>query len=436
MADVSYTGLLRHNRNFRYLWFGQLVSQLGDWFNSVAVYSLLLELTGGSATAVAWMMVVQFLPVAIVGPLAGVAVDRFNRRRILIATDLLRGVLVLGLLLVRRPEHMWLAYAVMGATVSATAFFEPARTATLPNITTREELLPANALASASWSAMLAIGAALGGLVTALVGRDVAFTFNSVSFFASALLISRTTFAGDPPSSRRTTDGHVLLTTTRDLADGVRYVRAHAHVAALMLVKAGWGIAGGAFLLITIFGERVFPVAGSPAAGIGILFGARGVGAGLGGLLTKALGHDARRLRRAIAPAYLVYGGFYLVLAAAPSLWVAGLAVLGAHGAGAVLWVASTVLLQHEVPDAFRGRVFSAELAFVTFVASVASYVTAYGLDHLHLTPRVLAAIVGVLFCVPGFLWLMIDSRWQKLEPVAAPAATPPVQDEMLGTRG
>src|SRR5258705_9190894 len=130
--------LLRSNRNFRLLYIGQAISQLGDWFNAVAVYALLLDLTG-SATAVAWMLVVQFLPVAIVGPVAGVVVDRVDRRRLMIAADLLRGALILGLLLVRSREQVWIAYVVMSLTVSATAFFEPARTATIPNLTSADE---------------------------------------------------------------------------------------------------------------------------------------------------------------------------------------------------------------------------------------------------------------------------------------------------------
>src|SRR5258705_1380439 len=132
--------LLRSNRNFRLLYIGQAISQLGDWFNAVAVYALLLDLTG-SATAVAWMLIVQFLPMAFVGPVAGVVVDRVNRRRLMIATDLIRGCVILGLLLVRRPDQIWIAYVVMACTIAASAFFEPARTATIPNITSPEELM-------------------------------------------------------------------------------------------------------------------------------------------------------------------------------------------------------------------------------------------------------------------------------------------------------
>jgi MFS family permease len=410
---VSYPSLLRSNRNFRLLFIGQTISQLGDWFNAVAVFALLLDLTG-SATAVAWMMIVQFLPVAVVGPLAGVVVDRVNRRRLMIVTDILRGCLVLLLLLIRRADQVWIAYVVMAFTVGAQAFFEPARTATIPNITSAEELMPANALSSATWSAMLALGASIGGVVTAVAGRNAAFIINALSFFASAFFIGRTRYDATPRAVPRL-QGFLALTGIADLIEGMRYVRRHSHVAALMLVKAGWGLAGGVLLLLTIFGQRVFPIGGSSAAGIGVLYGARGVGAGLGPIALRwILGQHPRRLRRSIGPAYFIVGVFYVALAGAPSLWVAALCVLFAHFGGSILWVFSTVLLQMEVPDRFRGRVFAAELALVTLMSSASSYWTGRQLDHAGWSPRTLAFALGAMFCVPGVLWLIIQSRWKE----------------------
>ena len=409
----TYIALLRSNRNFRLLFIGQMISQLGDWFNTVAVYALVLDLTG-SATSVAWMMIVQFLPFAIVGPMAGVVVDRVNRRTLMIAADLLRGALVLGFLLVRQPSQVWIAYLVMALTMAASAFFEPARTATIPNITSPEELLPANALSSAFWSAMLAIGAAVGGLVTVVAGKNAAFVINAVSFFLSAAFIAQTRYNATPPAATHRPPGLAALTGWFDLIEGFRYLRHHSHVAALMFVKFGWGIAGGLLLLLTIFGQRVFPVAGSTAAGIGILYGARGIGAGLGPVTLRwILGQTPTALRRTIGPAYFMIGFFYVVLAFAPNLAVAALAVLFAHFGGSVLWVFSTVLLQLEVPDAFRGRVFAAELALVTLSTSLSSYWTGYQLDHAGWSPRTLSFLLGVLFMIPGGIWLLILSRWR-----------------------
>lgn len=426
---MSYISILRNNRNFRLLYIGQTISQLGDWFNAVAIYALLLDLTG-SATAVAWMMIVQFLPVAVFGPLAGVVVDRVNRRRLMIATDLLRGGLVLTLLFIRRPDQVWIAYVVMAVAVGAQAFFEPARTATIPNVTSPEDLLPANALSSATWSAMLALGASIGGLVTALFGRNVAFIVNALSFFASAFFIARTRYDATPAATPRP-EGLLALTGITDLIDGVRYVRQRSHVAALMLVKAGWGLAGGVLLLLTIFGQRVFPLAGGSAAGIGVLYAARGVGASLGPIALRwLLGQEPRQLRRSIGPAYFLVGAFYIALAWAPALWVAALCVLCAHFGGSILWVFSTVLLQIEVPDRFRGRVFATELALVTLMSSASSYWTGHQLDRAGWSPRTLAFTLGALFCIPGVLWLIVQSRWTETPDAGlkAQVSTPPAE--------
>lgn len=431
----SPTRVLRTNRNFRLLFIGQAISQLGDWFNSVAVFALLLDLTG-SATAVAWMMIMQFLPIAIVGPAAGVVVDRVNRRQLMIATDLIRGVLILGLLLVHRRDQIWIAYVVMALTVSASAFFEPARTATIPNITSTDELMSANAVSSATWSAMLAIGASLGGLVTAVSGREWAFVLNAASFFVSAIFISRTRYDATPTPKPRAS-GWAAVTGLSDLVEGLRYVRQHAHVSALMFVKAGWGLAGGVLLLLTIFGQRIFPVAGNTAAGIGVLYGARGIGAGLGPFALRwILGQKPATLRGSIGPAYFIVGGFYIALAWAPTLPLAALAVLCAHFGGSILWVFSTVLLQMEVPDGFRGRVFAAELALVTLTSSISSYVTAVAVDRAGWSPQSMAFALGVMFFVPGVLWLLMISRWrQSQEPLEQPARSASAEEEALEGR-
>jgi MFS family permease len=258
---AAIVALLRGNRNFRLLWFGQVVSQLGDWFNVVALYALLFELTG-SATAVAGMMVMQMLPVALVGPVSGVVVDRFDRRRIMIAADLVRGSAVLGLLLVRSSDAVWFAYVVIGVMVACSGFFEPARSATVPSIVPRDQLLAANAVSTGTWSAMLAIGASLGGGVTVLLGRDAAFVINSASFFASALFLWRMRV---PARDSRLKAALGL----RGVIDGLSYMRRHRDVARIALIKGGWAIVGGALLLLTVFGDRIFRIGDSSDAGIG-----------------------------------------------------------------------------------------------------------------------------------------------------------------------
>jgi len=164
-----------------------------------------------------------------------------------------------------------------------------------------------------------------------------------------------------------------------------------------------------------------------------VLYGARGIGAGIGPITLRWIfGQEAKSLRRTIGPAFFMVGLFYVGLAAAPTLSVAALSVLLAHFGGSVLWVFSTVLLQMEVPDQFRGRVFAAELALVTLVTSLSSYFTAYALDHAGWSPRALSFTLGALFCVPGCLWLLILSRWTERSREPGETALAPVTEAQV----
>lgn len=396
--------LLTHNRNFRLLWMGQAVSQLGDWFNSVALYALLFSLTG-SATSVAALMVVQMLPIALVGPSAGVVVDRFDRRRIMIAADVLRGISILGLLLIRTPDMVWLAYVVTGVTVTASGFFEPARSATVPMIVARDDLVTANAVSTGTWSAMLAIGASAGGLVAAVFGRDAAFALNSLSFFVSAVFLWRMRMPDREDVPRAASGWHGLM-------EGLAYMRANGRVARIALVKGGWAIVGGALLLLTVFGDRVFRLGGSSDAGIGVLYGARGIGAAAGSFLVTALARKSGdRLSRLIGPSYLIAGLCYATLGLAPTIWFAAAVVIAAHTFGSILWVSSNVLLQLSVPDQFRGRVFAAELVAISVVQSAIAYLTAVALDRWQVSPRTLAIVIGLGLWVPAGLWFHAEAR-------------------------
>ena len=196
--SVGYLELLRQNRGFRQLWLGQVVSQLGDWFDTIAVMTLVLNLTG-SGRDVGLIMVARFLPSVVVGPLSGVVADRFNRRTIMIVSDILRAVVVLGFLFVRRPDQIWIIYALTVLQLTFSTFFEPAKSAAIPSIVAENELVTANAISSVTWSAMLTLGAVAGGLVTGWFGTDAAFVVDSVTYLVSAALIARVRF----PAARR-----------------------------------------------------------------------------------------------------------------------------------------------------------------------------------------------------------------------------------------
>src|ERR1700747_2101709 len=177
----SYGRLIRANRNFRRLWLAQIVSEIGDWFYTLSIYTLLLQLTG-HAGSVALALVLQVLPQTLVGPTAGVVNDRLRRKHVMIAADIVRCVVVLAMLFVRSRSTVWLVYPLLLAETTMAAFFEPARSAVIPNIAAQNEVLVANTLSSATWSVNLLIGAAVGGLVAAFFGRNTVFILNALSF--------------------------------------------------------------------------------------------------------------------------------------------------------------------------------------------------------------------------------------------------------------
>jgi MFS family permease len=416
----GYAELLRSNRQFRFLWLGQVVSQMGDWFDTIAVYTITLRLTG-SSRAVALIMVARFLPSFVIGPLSGVIADRFSRRAIMIIADLLRAGVVLGFLFVRRPDQMWLVYALTVLQLGFSTFFEPAKTASIPSIVADHELVAANAIASVTWSAMLTLGAALGGFVAGWFGTDAAFVLDSVSFLASAALIASVHFPKRPLRQKaKLTVGKALGIS--DTIEGARYVKHRPRVFAYLMVKPAWGVGGGILTLLAVFGERIFPVGGNTATGIGVLFMARGIGTAVGPIVARRwTGETRKQMQVAIGIAFLIGGAFYFAFSASHSFVLALLFLAIAHTGGSILWVFSTVLLQRETEDQFRGRVFAAEFALVTLTMGASNYLVGELMDRFGLSPRLVTAGVGVYFLLPGIVWF-VTARWwdRKAKPSSA----------------
>ena len=426
--SVGYGALLRGNREFRFLWLGQVVSQMGDWFDTIAVYTIALRLTG-SSRSVALIMVARFLPSVVMGPLSGVVADRFSRRSIMITTDLIRAIVVLGFLLVRRPDQMWLVYVLTVLQLAFSAFFEPAKTAAIPSIVADRELVSANAIASITWSAMLTIGAAIGGFVAGWFGTNVAFILDSLTFVASAMLIASVTFPKRPVRAKaKLTIGKALGIT--DTIEGARYVKDRSRVFAYLMVKPAWGMGGGILTLLAVFGEKVFPVGGKTATGIGVLFTARGIGTAVGPIVARRwAGETRKQMQNAIGIAFLIGGVFYIAFGVSRNFLLALLFLAIAHTGGSILWVFSTVLLQREVEDRFRGRVFAAELALLTLTMAASNYLVGELMDRFGFSPRLVTAGVGVFFLLPGLIWFVTEKWWDhKSGPVEQPLSQVPAK--------
>lgn len=410
---VGYIDLLRRNRAFRQLWLGQVVSQMGDWFDTIALYTIILNLTG-SGRDVGLLLVARFLPSFLFGPLSGVVADRFSRQRIMIVTDILRALVVLGFLFVRTPDQLWIVYVLTVFQLGLSTFFEPAKTAAIPSIVEDRELVAANAISSVTWSVMLTLGAAIGGLITGWFGTDAAFILDAASYLLSAALIASIRVQKRRKRERqKLTVGRALGIT--ETIEGIRYVKDRPRVLALLLVKPAWGVGGGILTLLAVFGERIFPVGKSAATGIGVLFAARGIGTAVGPIVARRMaGEVDKRMQAWIGIAFIIAGVFYAAFGTATS-FVFALIVLGvAHCGGSILWVFSTVLLQRGVDDKFRGRVFAAELALLTLTMAASNYTTGELLDRFQISPRLVTIGIGIFFLMPGLAWFLTQRWWDR----------------------
>jgi MFS family permease len=413
VRPAGYMELLRSNRSFRQVWLGQVVSQMGDWFDTIALYTIILNLTG-SGRAVGLLLVARFLPSFFFGSLSGVVADRFSRRSIMIVSDVLRAVVVLGFLFVRRADQLWIVYFLTVLQLGLSTFFEPAKTAVIPSIVSDRELVSANAISSVTWSVMLTFGAAIGGVITGWFGTDVAFILDALTYLLSAALIASVRIPKRAPREKRklTVNGALGITET---IEGARYVKRRPRVLALLLVKPAWGLGGGILTLLAVFGEKIFPVGASAATGIGVLFAARGIGTAVGPIVARRIsGEGKKRMQVSIGIAFLIGGAFYMAFGVANS-FVLALIVLGiAHCGGSILWVFSTVLLQRAVEDSFRGRVFAAELALLTLTMAISNYATGEMLDRFGMSARTVAVAIGALFLVPGVAWFVTQKWWDQ----------------------
>ncbi len=386
---------------------------MGDWFNTIALYTIILNLTG-SGRDIGLLLVARFVPSFVFGPLSGVLADRFSRRTIMIVSDLLRAVVVLGFLFVRRADQLWIIYVLTVLQLGLSTFFEPAKTAAIPSVVSDRELVAANAISAVTWSVMLTLGAAIGGFITGWFGTDVSFVLDSLTFLLSAALIAGVRLPKRPPREKSKLTIAKALGITQTL-EGARYVKHRPRVLALLLVKPAWGLGGGILTLLAVFGERIFPVGRSAATGIGVLFAARGIGTAVGPIVARRIsGEGKKRMQASIGISFLIGGLFYIAFGSTSSFVVA-LIVLGvAHCGGSILWVFSTVRLQQEVEDNYRGRVFAAELALLTLTMAASNYATGEMLDRFGLSPRLAVIGMGIIFLIPGIIWFATQRWWDR----------------------
>lgn len=402
-ARRSIWDALRHNPQWRRVYFARSTSLLGTWLNTLAIVHLLGRGEVSAALPLAVVFVLKQAPVTLLGPVAGVVADRFDRRRIMIGCDLLSALAVLGFLVVEPGGSRTFIYAMTLLQVCVGVFFDPAYRALVPDLLRDDDLVAANALSAATWSIMFAFGTALGGFVLYAFGWRVAIALDALSYLVSAALVGSVRHPGTRPPARGpiTRDLGSLLGLD-DVRAGLRYLREDLDVRQILLTKTVWGAMGALTLFLTLLGAMPgYQIAGSGDLGISALWFCRAVGTGIGPLVARRLGRDDPiRLRYVMALSFaLALGGYYLV-GLGWNLWVTAALVIVAHIGGASIWVMSTVLLQQMVPSELRGRTFATEMGLVMLTSSASYLVYGVLIDHgglsVHAAIR-LAALVGAV---------------------------------------
>ncbi len=397
----SYLALLRRRPHYRNLWLANVVSLTGDWFNTIASVILVNRYTD-AGLAVGALFLARALPPFLFGPIAGVIADRFDRKKVLILTDMLRVPIVLGFLLVDRPERVWLIYILTVAQFVLSSLFQPAKAAILPTLVDEgEELLLANTLSSATWSAMLAFGAAIGGFTAALFGVQVALIVDAATFLLSALLLLRI------PSTKRSASSLQTSNGWQDFIAGLRYLRHHFDIAMLVLVKA-LGQIGSADILIALYAERYFPFGEDGAASLGLLF----MSAGLGAIVGPVVGNrftkgDVDLMQMAIVIGFVALVIGWLIFGWSPTLPVAMFGLFIRFIGGSLNWTYSSVLLQMKVPDTLLGRIFSVDFGIFTLALAISVWSTGVILDSSSITPRQVASLFGIGSIASVIIWLI-----------------------------
>jgi MFS family permease len=428
---VSFWNLLRRNRNYRYTWLGQVVSEIGDHFNSIAVLSLALHVAGTGA-AVGGVMIARTLSAIIAAPIAGVALDRLDRKRVMIASDVMRAIVAACFILVPTHKQQWLLYLLSGLLMFASPFFTSGRSAILPRITDPDELHTANALTQTTQWLTLSIGTMLGGVSTMQFGYEWAFVANTLSFVFSAFAISKLHSAtGHFRPARTLVEKHTARGKQfwSEFNESIRYMRQTPLILAIGFAGVGWASGGGAAqILFTLFGEVVF---NRGAAGIGLIWGFAGIGLVLGGVLGHWLGKHLsfEKYKHAIWIGMLVHGVSY-VLFSVGNLWNALFFITLSRVAMGCNNVQNRTMLLTHVPDEYRGRVFTTVEAMMngTMMASLAVASVATLSYH----PRTIGVVAGLLSASTSFVWLWAQLAGKLTEPPRTPEGETPQADPIV----
>jgi len=348
------------NRNFLALWIGQIISQFGDRLAQMALIGLYLKQTAGislshSVPVMRNLFFFSTLPILLFSPVAGVYVDRWSRKKTLIATDLLRaGLILLIPLLAGYTDGMWSVYGVIFLVFTVTCFFSPAKSAIIPNLVKKRELLAANSLSNITRLIAMIGGVTAGGIIVAWTGTKMSFYLDSLSFLLSGLAILAIKIKEDPPPEE--SKGGIGR-VAKELVAGLNFIRKKKRVkfvaTSLFILMGASGIG---YLLVTVFVTKALNLG---TIGLSVLATFLGIGMLAGSLIYGHFGEQIER-EKIIVGGILICGVCAVLLGGSKSLFLLSLGVSIIGFIASPIMIAAYTLTQELTPDKIRGRVFSA----------------------------------------------------------------------------
>jgi MFS family permease len=412
MASRTYLQLIRENRDFRRLWIAAVISMLGEWFNTIALFFLILEYTG-SEFLLGLLFTVRMAGFAILQPFIGLMADRYNRKMLMVVSNLLQAGFALCFLLVNDSSDIAWMIGLSGLMMVLHGVYMTAERASLPNVVSEEDLATANALDAASWSTALCIGAMLGGIVVSIWGTNAAFIVDSLTFLLGTLFLVNLTL---PQTIDDNMKGPLFSTGLRNIKYGWNRIRSQPALFRIVFAKASWNIAGGglAGVYLVLMGANVDSF--GAAFGFGLFFFARGVGTGLGPILARAFLTDEEAWPSLIGYLIVISGMIYFLvgLSVPYALWTTVVLVIFAHSASGANWVLSTVMMQQWVEDEVRGRVFSVDMLILSVAFSTSTSIAGYLMENTDLGIRNGILLFSSVMVLSG----LVFSMWKPDDPV------------------
>lgn len=413
-----YLRLLRENPEYTKLWLAQVISLTGDWFNTIVLIGLVTQYSGNSALAISLFLTLRVLPPLVLGPFAGVLLDRFNRKHILMWSNILRAIIVPFYLFANGPETIWIIYVVTIAQFTLSTVFEPGQGAILPALVKPDDIVEGNTLFSVTWSVMLALGAILGGVFAFIFGAQAALIADAATFAIAGAFVWSIKY--DPIKGRRLSkalDHDYTEEEDTSFVEGLRFVRKTPQMAAALFVKFGQSL-GNVDTLLSVFATQIFVIGNNGELSQAILWSALGFGALIGPMLTNTVNDGTvTKMRRLINIGFILLLGSWIIMGVANSLLLVALAIFVRAMGGSINWTYSNVIIQKTAPDAKLGRMFSIDTAGFYFATLVSTITHGWLIDLLG-NDYIIWIIVGtfIVGLIPASVWFWAVPKLETME--------------------